>query len=67
VLDALGTWRAPERPAASPYADSSTIALAPRMPASFLVVKAADGAAMGEFVLQSVYVDGRALPPPDLR
>jgi hypothetical protein len=67
VFDALGTWRVPGPSPASPYAASSTIALAPRMPASFLVVKAGNGAALGEFVLQAAYVDGRALPPPDLK
>ncbi len=66
VLDALGTWRVPGRALASPYGDSSTIGLAPRMPASFLVVEAGGAPALDAFVLDAVYIDGRALPPPDL-
>ncbi len=75
VLDALGSWRAPQRPFASalplltapPAAALAPVRLVPDAPASFLVLRAMSDSALDAATLQvdAVYRDGRELPPPD--
>ena len=76
ALDALGSWRAPNRPFAAalplltaPLATAlAPVRLAPDAPASFLVLRGTGDSALDAATLQldAVYSDGRELPPPDL-
>ena len=77
ALDALGAWRAPKRPFASalplltapPASGPAPVRLAPDAAASFLVLRAGDPPAIEaeSMVVDTVYVDGRALEAPALR
>ena len=73
VLDALGSWRAPQRPFAATLplltaagaAGRAPVRLAPEAPASFLVLRArSDSLDAATLHLEAVYSDGRELPPP---
>ena len=68
VFSALSEWKFEmsffKLPVPAPL---TAIELTRDAPASFLVLKPGPPAAPDDLVLEAVYIDGRALPPPDLK